>query len=179
MTDLDIRPERTDDAVGVRNLVTTAFGSDDDTADFVQAVWERAEVCLAQVAVAGDAIVGHAQWCAAPLIVDGRPVRGAYLTCLSAAPDLQRRGVGSRLVTGGLDRLREMGFQVASLLGDPAYYGRFGFSSDLAARIDAPHRSRGVGFQAVELVTGALDGEVVRGDFPAVIAPGDPGDAPP
>jgi len=84
---------------------------------------------------------------------------------------LQGRGVGSRLVRGGLQRLAEAGCQVATLLGDPAYYARFGFSSDLAGRIEAPHRVRGAGFQAIELVAGALDGNTVRADFPAVIAP--------
>jgi|SRR5579859_1652594 len=174
LLELDIRPERTEDAAAVRALVTAAFGADDDTADFVEAVRREAEVCLAEVALAGGVIVGHAQWCAAPLTVDGRAVKGAYLTCLSAEPSLQKRSVGSRLVPGGLKRLAEIGFEAASLLGDPAYYGRFGFSPELAARIEAPHRSRGRGFQAIELVAGALDGKTVRGDFPAVIAPGAP-----
>jgi putative acetyltransferase len=168
---LNIRPERTEDAATVRALVTAAFGADDDTADFVEAVRREAEVCLAEVAVAGGVIVGHTQWCAAPLTVDGRTVKGAYLTCLSAEPSAQRRGVGSRLVRSGLKRLAETGFEAASLLGDPAYYGRFGFSPELAVRIEAPHRSRGRGFQAIELVTGALDGKTVRGDFPPVISP--------
>jgi hypothetical protein len=44
-------------------------------------------------------------------------------------------------------------------------------SPELAARIEAPHRSRGRGFQAIELVAGALDGKTVRGDFPAAISP--------
>jgi predicted N-acetyltransferase YhbS len=35
--ELDIRPERTEDAATVRALVTAAFGADDDTADFVEA----------------------------------------------------------------------------------------------------------------------------------------------
>jgi len=97
LLELDIRHERTEDAAAVRALVTAAFGADDDTADFVEAVRREAEVRLAEVAVAGGVIVGHAQWCAAPLTVDGRAVKGAYLTCLSAEPSLQRRGVGSRL----------------------------------------------------------------------------------
>jgi predicted N-acetyltransferase YhbS len=75
-----------------------------------------------------------------------------------------------RVAHGGLKRLVEIGFEVASLSGDPAYYGRFGFSPELAARIEAPHRSRGRGFQAIELVAGARDGKTVRGDFPAVIS---------
>ncbi len=171
MFEPDIRPEQADDAAAVRALVTAAFGTDDGTADFVQAVRDETEVCLAEVAVTGGAIVGHAQWCDAPLSVDGRTVKGAYLACLSAEPALHKRGIGSRLVRSGLKRLAERGYEAASLLGDPAYYGRFGFSPDLAARIEAPHRSRGRGFQAIELVSGALDGKQVRGVFPAVIAP--------
>ena len=63
---------------------------------------------------------------------------------------------------------------MATLLGDPAYYGRFGFSPELATRIVAPHRSRGRGFQAVELVPGALAGASIVADFPSVIAPAGP-----
>jgi|SRR5579872_2655936 len=178
MTEVEIRPERSEDAAAVRALVTAAFGADDDTADFVEAARKQAEVSLAEVAVAEGAIVGHAQLCDAPLTVDGRAVKGAYLTCLSADPALQMRGIGSRLVRSGLERLAAMGYEAASLLGDPAYYRRFGFSPDLAARIEAPHRARGRGFQAVELVSGALDGKAVRGDFPSVIWPdGPPADA--
>jgi putative acetyltransferase len=174
MIALEIRPERADDAAAIRALVTAAFGPDDDTADFVEAVRARAEVCLAQVAVADGAIVGHAQWCAAPLIVDGTSVNAVYLSCLSATPALQRRGIGSALVTNGLRRLAGDGYAAATLLGDPAYYGRFGFSSALAERIAAPHRSQGRGFQALELVAGILDGAAVQSDFPSVIAPAGP-----
>jgi putative acetyltransferase len=171
--ELTIRPERPEDAAHVRALVAEAFGPGSDTPDFVEAVRSEADVCLAEVAVLDGAIVGHSQWCAAPLNVDGRAVKGAYLACLSAAPVLQRRGVGSRLVRGGLERLAARGFEVASLLGDPAYYVRFGFSPELASRIEAPHRSRGRGFQAIELVSGALDGVRVLADYPPVIAPED------
>src|ERR1700722_7877212 len=175
MLELTIRPEAADDAAAIRALVTAAFGADSDTAEFVEAVRDAADVVLAEVAMLEGAIVGHAQWCAAPVVVDRHVAKGAYLTCLSVAPALQRRGVGSRLVRGGLERLGARGFEVATLLGDPAYYGRFRFSPPLAARIEAPHRSRGRGFQALELVAGVLDGETVRGDFPALIAPDDGG----
>jgi putative acetyltransferase len=171
MIEVDIRFERPEDAFEVRALVTAAFGPDSDTADFVEAVRGQAEVCLAEVATRADAIVGHAQWCVAPLIVDRGTVKGAYLTCLSVEPSLHGRGIGSRLVQGGLARLSESGYEAATLLGDPAYYGRFGFSPEMAERIEAPHRSRGRGFQAIELVAGVLAGTVVRGAFPLVIAP--------
>ena len=168
---LSIRAERPDDPAAIRALVAAAFGPDDDTEDFVEAVRERAEVCLAEVAIAAGAIVGHAQWCDAPLIVDGRRVRAAYLSCLSAEPALRRRGIGSALVRSGLTQLAERCYAAATLLGDPAYYGRFGFSPELAERIDAPHRSRGRGFQAFELTAGAMAGRTVASDFPLIISP--------
>jgi putative acetyltransferase len=174
MIEVDISSERPEDAREIRALVAAAFGPDSDTADFVEAVRAEAEVCLAQVATRAGAIVGHAQWCLAHLFIDDRMVKGAYLTCLSVEPALHRRGIGSRLVKAGLAHLSESGYSVASLLGDPAYYGRFGFSPELAERIEAPHRARGRGFQAIELAPGGLAGTTVRGAFPAVISPTEP-----
>lgn len=105
------------------------------------------------------------------LIIDDVTVRAAYLSCLSVEPEAQRRGIGSRPVRGGLSHLANEGFAAATLLGDPAYYRQFGFCSGLAQAIVAPHRSRGAGFQAVELVPDVLSGKTVRGAFPPVIAP--------
>jgi putative acetyltransferase len=173
LTDLTIRQEHPDDTAAIRALVDAAFG-DNDTADFVQAVRTQANVCLAEVTVIGGVVVGHAQWCDAPLVIDGRRVMGGYLACLSAEPARQRGGIGSALVRHGLEALVARGYAVATLLGSPAYYGRFGFSSQLARRIEAPHRIRGAGFQAVELVPGVLGGASVLGDFPAVITPDGP-----
>jgi putative acetyltransferase len=170
MVDFDVRPERPEDTTMIDILVAAAFGSDENSV-FVEAVRREAEVCLAEVAVAAGSIMGHAQWCDAPIIVDGKLVKGAYLTCLAVEPALQGRGIGSRLVQSGLQRLLDRGYEAATLLGNPTYYARFGFSPELAARIEAPHRSRGQGFQAVELVAGALTGAVMRSDFPAVITP--------
>jgi putative acetyltransferase len=45
-------------------------------------------------------------------------------------PDRQRAGVGKALIGEGLRRLRSMGASGCVLLGDPAYYGRFGFEND-------------------------------------------------
>jgi putative acetyltransferase len=169
--EIDIRSESPGDALEIRTLVAAAFGPDSDTADFVEAVRAQAEVCLAEIATRAGAVVGHAQWCVAPLIVDGGRVRGAYLTCLSVEPSLHGGGIGSHLVRSGLARLSKAGYAAASLLGDPAYYGRFGFSPELAERIEAPHRTRGRGFQAIELVPGALAGKLVLSAFPPVITP--------
>lgn len=73
----------------------------------------------------GDA-VGHVLFTAAR--IEGAPtLRAALLAPLAVAPDAQGRGVGSALVRAGLERLQEAGVDLVCVLGDPAYYGRFGF----------------------------------------------------
>ncbi|MDR3548543.1 MAG: hypothetical protein P4M11_09835 [Candidatus Pacebacteria bacterium] len=129
-------------------------------------------VCLAQVLL-GDAgeLLAHAQYATVPMITEDRTVRSAYLACLSVTPPLHKKGLGSLLVRYGLNVLRLADFEVATVLGDPAYYPRFGFSSSLARKIEAPHRQQGPAFMAVELVPGALAGAGAQTDFAGVLMP--------
>jgi putative acetyltransferase len=46
------------------------------------------------------------------------------------APDHQGQGIGAGLIREGLAQLKALGAQGCVLLGDPAYYGRFGFQND-------------------------------------------------
>jgi putative acetyltransferase len=48
---------------------------------------------------------------------------------LAVMPPLQKRGIGSALVRESLARLRVMGAAGVVLVGDPAYYTRFGFAN--------------------------------------------------
>jgi putative acetyltransferase len=61
-----------------------------------------------------------------------RPMSAVALAPRAVLPEHQRRGVGGQLVRHGLDWLRERGEQVVIVLGHPAYYPRFGFSTDRA-----------------------------------------------
>ncbi|MBA3413822.1 MAG: N-acetyltransferase, partial [Chloroflexia bacterium] len=54
----------------------------------------------------------------------------------------------------GLAALRGRGVPAAVVLGEPAYYGRFGFSAGAAARIRSPFS--GPALQALELALGGL-----------------------
>jgi putative acetyltransferase len=49
------------------------------------------------------------------------------LAPLAVVPKLQNRGLGRALVERGLKILREEGVDLVFVLGDPAYYSRFGF----------------------------------------------------
>ena len=46
---------------------------------------------------------------------------------VAVLPTMQKEGMGSALVNAGLDTLRSRGATGCVLVGDPAFYGRFGF----------------------------------------------------
>jgi putative acetyltransferase len=84
--------------------------------------------------IAGDEVIGHVLCTRGH--VGAVPVLG--LGPLSVRPDWQRRGVGSALmhaILGAADALDE---PLVALLGDPGYYGRFGFRLSQEYRIAPP-----------------------------------------
>lgn len=54
----------------------------------------------------------------------------------------QGKGIGQRLIAGGLDALRREGVDIAVTYGDPAYYGRVGFQPVTEADLPAPQPLR-------------------------------------
>ena len=70
----------------------------------------------------------------------------------------RRRGVGTALVRAGLDACRELDIDAVSVLGDPAYYGRFGFTPAAERGIDCEYDVPEGVFRLVELRPGSLDG---------------------
>lgn len=76
-------------------------------------------------------------------------------------PEFQGQGIGRRLVEDGLGLLREEGVPFVFVLGDPRYYGRFGFQPALDFGLEAPGGSSeayGGAWQVLELEAGALSG---------------------
>lgn len=89
---------------------------------------------LSVVAELGHAIVGHVAF--SPVLIAG-DARGWYgLGPLAVRPNAQRRGIGAALVNAGLEQLRANGAHGVVLVGDPAYYGRFGFQPDARLTFD-------------------------------------------
>jgi predicted N-acetyltransferase YhbS len=85
----------------------------------------------------------------------GRPA--LLLGPLAVHPAYRGRGIGSALMRQTLAAAAERGYAAVLLVGDAAYYGRFGLSPDKtgALRIAGADPARLLG---IELKTGALDG---------------------
>ena len=100
------------------------------------------------VAEAESRVVGHVAF--SPVTVASGAI-GVGLGPVGVLPTQQRLGIGGRMIEAGLERCREAGFTWAVVLGDPAYYGRFGFRPASAFGLDDEYGG-GPAFQALELV---------------------------
>ncbi|MBI5610395.1 MAG: N-acetyltransferase, partial [Deltaproteobacteria bacterium] len=65
----------------------------------------------------------------------------------------QRRGVGDLLLRRSLTSLRLAGFDGAVVLGDPQFYGRYGFTAQAARDLRCPFA--GPHLQALQFAPGA------------------------
>jgi len=82
---------------------------------------------LSLVAVDGDTIVGHVA--ISPVTISSGAAGWYGLGPISVLPNRQRQGIGSMLMTTALAELRRLGAFGCVVLGDPEYYGRFGFKA--------------------------------------------------
>ena len=138
---MNIRTERPADLSEIAAVVTAAFldapHRSGTEAAIVAALREAGVLTLSLVAEDEGTIVGHIAF--SPVTVDG--VAGGWfgLGPVAVRPDRQRVAIGSSLIVEGLRRLRARGAHGCVVLGDPAYYGRFGFACDPSLRYpDAP-----------------------------------------
>ena len=121
---LKIRESKPADLTELESFYPEAF-PDEDLLPLVRDLLSDTAIVLSLVAETDKAVVGHVIFtqCSVP----GSGVNAALLGPLAVAPEHQRRAVGTTLVLEGLQRLGEAGAGLVCVLGDPAYYGRFGF----------------------------------------------------
>jgi len=89
--------------------------------------------------------------------VEAGPGRDALLLGpLAVDPDYRNRGVGTALLRRAIARARLAGHGAILLVGDAAYYGRFGFSAALTSNMWMPGEYERERLLALELKPGAL-----------------------
>jgi putative acetyltransferase len=162
-----VRPATTADRAGILAVVGDAFsygGTRDSGAELaiVRDTWsaQAGRPLLELVAAEDGTLVGHLQ--AAPGRLDGRATAAAGVAPVCVASAHQGRGAGSALMAALIGAAEELHWPLLVLLGDPAYYSRFGFEA--AAPLGLNYPPAGAGnrhFQARRLPgsSSALQGE--------------------
>jgi predicted N-acetyltransferase YhbS len=126
------RVETPADAITIQAVVIAAFENAEHTSRtehfIVRALRDAGQLTVSLVAVENEQIIGHV---AISPVKTSAAIPGWYgLGPLSVVPVYQRRGVGTLLTIEALGRLRQLGAAGCVVLGDPAYYARFGFKCE-------------------------------------------------
>ncbi|MCX5209210.1 N-acetyltransferase [Kitasatospora sp. NBC_00240] len=151
---LRTRVETPEDAPATRRVHMAAFPGPDE-ADLVDAL-RRDPAWLPELSVVavdkGGLVIGHALLTRLR-VGDGD---GLALAPVAVAPEWQRKGVGELVVRAALTAADEAGERVVVVLGDPDYYGRFGFAPAVEHDLSGPFEVPDSYFQALTL--SAYDG---------------------
>ncbi|MET4576363.1 GNAT family N-acetyltransferase [Ottowia thiooxydans] len=138
---IQLRHETQGDIAAIDAVTIAAFANAPHTSHteqfIVRALRAANELTLSIVAVEQGRIVGHVAL--SPVTItdpEGRRAERWFgLGPISVLPDRQGQGIGSRLIERALSDLRSMQAAGCVLLGDPAYYGRFGFRAHAGLRL--------------------------------------------
>lgn len=136
MNEYAIRAAESGDASAIFALHSTAFEMEAE-ANLVRSLSEDGDIVLSLVALNAGEIIGSAVY--SRLLIDGENKGASALAPLGVRPDWQARGVGSALIAESHMQLTKSGENLVIVLGDPAYYKRFGFSVAAARNFRTPY----------------------------------------
>jgi len=129
-----VRPESPPDAPAIHDLTVEAFKHaphTDHTEQIIVGELRNADaMSVSLVAELEGSIVGHVV--VSPVSISDGSAGWHGLGPISVLPAFQGQGIGGQLMREALRQLREQGAAGCVLLGDPAYYVRFGFKPEPA-----------------------------------------------
>lgn len=139
MSMMSIRTATPKDREAIRLVEEHAFGQQTE-AGLVDALVDGGDTVLELVAEEDGHVVGHILF--SRLYVEQGGVRhpAVALAPLAVEPSFHGTGIGGALVREAHLRLKQSGETLAIVLGEPAYYGRFGYAHGRAAQFDSDYQ---------------------------------------
>lgn len=150
-----VRPATGQDVAAIDTLLRTSFARPEE-ANLVRDLCIAGDMVLMFVARDEDtgALVGAIAFSRMDVSVAGKPIPAVALAPVAVAPDHRDQGVAEALIQAGIDRLEQEGVVLCFVLGDPAFYARFGFEQDFARNFASPYA--GDYFMALPLQGGLM-----------------------
>lgn len=139
MNAFTIRIAGSDDRPAIRDLVRGAFRQAGE-ADLVDSLATDGCAAIELVADADGRIVGHVLFSRLHVEADGGRQAAVALAPVAVDARHRRCGIAAALIEEAHRRLRATGEKLSVVLGDPAYYGRFGYTHDRAAGFDSDYQ---------------------------------------
>jgi putative acetyltransferase len=128
---IKIRSEAPSDVAAIEAVTIAAFLNAPHTSHteqfIVNALRKAGQLSVSLVAEDNGDIIGHVA--VSPVSVSDGSEGWFGLGPISVAPDRQGQKIGSRLMAQALAELHTLGAAGCVLVGEPGYYGRFGFKA--------------------------------------------------
>lgn len=126
---MQIRPEVEADDASIRKVHIEAFAvhpySKQTEHLIVEALRAANALSVSLVAEVDGKVVGHIAF--SPAWIEKQDCGWFILGPVGVLPEFQRKGIGQALVKAGLQALQAQGAVGCVLVGEPAFYCRFGF----------------------------------------------------
>jgi len=139
---MTIRPESSNDYQAIREVHIAAFANHPYSHQtehlIVEALRANGALTVSLVAEMEGKVVGHIAF--SPATIDGASQQWFMVGPVGVLPALQRQGIGSKLVKEGLEAIRALEAKGCMLVGEPAYYTRFGFAHNPALTLEGVPR---------------------------------------
>ena len=133
-----IRPETPSDHDSIRDILIAAFANHPYSHQTEHLIVEglRADdaLTISLVAEVDGELVGQIAF--SSVKIGGKDCGWLGLGPVAVLPSQQRQGIGTALVNEGLKTIRSLGAMGCVLVGDPAFYRRFGFEHNPALRME-------------------------------------------
>jgi putative acetyltransferase len=139
MSMMSIRAATPRDRDAIRRVEEHAFGQQSE-AGLVDALVGDGDTVLELVAVDDGQVVGHVLFSRLHVEKGTKKFAAVALAPLAVEPTFHGTGIGGALVREGHRRLKEAGEKLGVVLGDPAYYGRFGYSHGRAEKFESVYQ---------------------------------------
>jgi putative acetyltransferase len=135
-----IRPATGGDVAAIDALLRRSFPAPDE-ALLVQRLCIDGDMVLTLVADDEEtgALAGMVAFSRMDVAVNDQPVATVALAPVAVEKAYRRQGVAEALIAAAHQHLADAGYVLSFVLGDPAYYGRFGYAADLARGFSSPY----------------------------------------
>ena len=133
--ELIIEQENEKDFPVIYELVKIAFQTarvaDGDEQDYINKLRQSGNYLseLALVIKDGPHIIGHIMLTKTLLIRDEERLEALLLSPICTRLEYRNQGIGSKLIRYALAKAKELAYPAVFLVGNPAFYSRFGFRS--------------------------------------------------